>query len=202
MATLASLSAKVVELTRRPEIPGITAAAIKSAILRAHHTDFFPRDLSSAVLSYSLPVSTPLFQDFANISALLPALRNFQAVMSIDSVTQVPVEKLEYRDLDDLYMTDGTQRTSVYSLLGDTLRCYFLAWTGALNVIYYRNPTFTETEAVSWIADTYPDEIASWAAGIVFARTGFMEQAQASQELHVKPFKESLIASHLLGEVN
>lgn len=79
--------------------------------------------------------------------------------------------------------------------------CYFQVWTGAAQLVYYANPSFTATEANSWIANTYPDEIASWAAGIVFARTGFAEMAQNFQEIHVKPFKETL-DYHLLGTVN
>ena len=54
----------------------------------------------------------------------------------------------------------------------------------------------------SWIADNYPDELAMWAAAIVFARTGFAEMAADFQRTHVQPFKELLIASHLLANVN
>lgn len=202
MATIASLTTLIVEQTRRPEIPAVTLAALKAAALRAHHTDFFPRDIHTVRLAYPLPAATPVYQDFPNINTLLPGLRNFEAVMGVDPVTSAEVEELEYRDLQDRYQADGTQRTSMYNLLGDTLRCYFQAWTGALDIYYYKNPLFTATDVNSWIADTYPEEIAAWAAGIVFARTGFTEQAQAFQELHVKPFKELLINSHLLGEVN
>ena len=45
MTTFAELEALVIAQTRRPEVTNITQAAIKSATLRAHHTDFFPRDL-------------------------------------------------------------------------------------------------------------------------------------------------------------
>jgi hypothetical protein len=202
MATIASLTSLVVEQTKRPEVGSITLAAIKSAILRAHHTDFFPRDLREAILTYSLPGVQPLYQDFPNLSALAANLRSIKIVYGVDSVTGAHVEKLEYRELDDLYDSNGVLRPGVYSLVGDTLRCYYQVWTGATQLIYYANPSFTATDAVSWIADMYPDEIAAWAAGIVFARTGFTEMAQNFQEIHVKPFKETLIASHLLGNVN
>jgi hypothetical protein len=41
-----------------------------------------------------------------------------------------------------------------------------------------------------------------WAAAIVFARTGFAEMAADFQKTHIAPFKELLISSHLLGNVN
>ena len=46
MTTFAELESLVIEQTRRPEISSVTKAAIRTATLRAHHTDFFPRDLA------------------------------------------------------------------------------------------------------------------------------------------------------------
>lgn len=202
MATIANLTSLVVAQTKRPELGALTLAAIKSAILRAHHTDFFPRDLKEVLLTYSLSGAQPLFQDFPNLSTLAANLRSVKTLYSVDSLTLAHTEKLEYRDLDDLYDSNGALRPGIYTLIGDTLRSYFQVWTGSAQLIYYSNPSFTSTDANSWIADLYPDEIAAWAAGIVFARSGFAEMAQSFQEIHVKPFKEMLIASHLLGTVN
>lgn len=202
MASIVTLTNLVVGHTKRPEVGAITLAAIKSALLRAHHTDFFPRDLSEVMLSYAPSGSLQFYQNFDNLSTLAPQLRSVKALFSVDTVTLAHVEQLEYRDLDDLYDGNGAQRPGIYTLVGDTLRAYFQVWTGAAQLVYYRNPSVVGDVVNSWIADTYPDEIAAWAAGIVFARTGFTEQAQGYQELHVKPFKETLIASHLLGNVN
>jgi hypothetical protein len=94
------------------------------------------------------------------------------------------------------------RRPSIYNLIGDTLRIYPQLQTGRLQVNYYANPNTTSGGFSSWIADTYPDELAMWAAAIVFARTGFAEMANDFQRTHIAPFKELLIASHLLGSVN
>lgn len=201
MATFAEIEALVLEQTRRPEIPGITRAAIKSATLRAHHVDFFPRDKAEGDLVYT-PVSGATYYDVMNVSTVLPRLRAPNFVLCLDSATFTPVEKLEYRDSDDLWDNDGQRRTSVYTLLGDTLRAYPLIATGRLQVNYFRNPIVAQLTYASWIADTYPEEIAMWSAGIVWARTGFTEMAKDTQDNHVKPFKELLIASHLFGNVN
>ena len=201
MTTFAEMQTLVVEQTRRPEIPLVTRAAIKSATLRAHHVDFFPRDLLASPITYTT-VSGAEYYDLPSLSAAIPRLRAPKFVTCLDSASFTPVEKLEYRDADDLYDSDGNRRPSVYTLIGDTLRVYPQLATGRLEVYCYRNPITAESTYSSWIADTYADELALWAAGLVFARTGFAEMAAQFMEDHVKPFKSMLISSHLLGNVN
>lgn len=200
MTTFAELQTLVEEQTRRPEIPKITQAAIKTATLRAHHVDFFPRDLTEGPLTYTS--SSVVFQDFPMINTLLAHMRAMKIVVGVDSTTFAPVEELEYREIDDLYDSDGNRRPSIYTLVGDTLRCYFQQQTGRCNVYYFRNPDTAQGTYSSWIADMYPDDLAAWAAAIVFARSGFLEMAKNHQDVYVKPFKELLIASHLLGNVS
>jgi hypothetical protein len=201
MTTFAQMEALVVGQTRRPEIPDITQVAIRTATLRAHHTEFFPRDVLAGVLTYT-PYSSAGSYDFPSVSVSLPRLRSFQLLLSVDAVTTASVESLEYRELQDLYTADNVQRTSMYTLIGDTLRVYPQAATGKLFAYYYSNPVTTSDGYSSWIADNYPDELAAWAAGIVFARTGFAEMAADFQRTHITPFKELLTASHLLANVH
>lgn len=200
MTTFAEMEALVIGQTRRPEVPAITQAAIRSATLRAHHTDFFYRDLTPGNLSY-VPTSGAQFYDLTDLPNLLPKLRSLQTVKSVDSLL-LPVEVLEYREMQDLYDADLALRPSVYTLIGDTLRIYPQAATGGLSVTYYKNPVTTELGYNSWIANDYPDELAMWAAAIVFARTGFAEMAADFQKTHIAPFKEQLLSSYLIGTVN
>lgn len=200
MTTLNDLIGLTVEQTRRPEIPDITSAAVRTATLRAHHVDFFPRDMSLGSLSY-VPSGT-MFYDFPNISQSLSRLRSIKHMQSFEVGTGRPTEQLEFREQDDIYDRDGNRRPSIYTLLGDTLRAFPMSQTGELGVFYYQNPNTTEAQYSSWIADTYPDELAVWAAAIVFARTGFAEMAQQYMQLHVDPFRSMLVESHLLGNVS
>jgi hypothetical protein len=201
MTTLADMETLVLAHTRRPDIPDTTAGAIRTATLRAHHVDFFPRDLAEGPLLYT-PLSTAQYYSFDNVSTLLPRVRSVKFIRGIDSATAAPVEDLEYREIDDLYDSCGNRRLSTYTLVGDTLRMYPQRATGSANVYYFSNPNVNGLEYSSWIADTYPDELSQWAAAIVFARTGFTEMAADFQRMYVIPFKEMLIASHLLGNVS
>jgi hypothetical protein len=201
MTTYAEIEELVVAQTRRPDVASTTVAAIRSATLRAHHVDFFPRDLVEHPLFYT-PSSTAQFYAFSNVSTLLPQLRSIKLVHCLDSVTSAPVEELDWHEADDLYDNDGNRRQSVYTLIGDTLKIWPQYATGAIAAFYYRNPVVAMATYSSWIADAYPDELAMWAAGIVFARLGYADMAQDFRTNHVVPFKELLIASHLLGTVN
>lgn len=201
MTTYADLETLVIAQTKRPDVPALTSAAIRTATLRAHHVDFFPRDLATGPLSYT-PSSTALYYDIADLSTLLPRLRALKSVECIDPATGAVVETLEYRDSDDLYDSDGNRRLSVYTLIGDTLRAYPQMATGQFSAFYYRNPNTAGLEYSSWIANTYPDELAMWAAAIVFARTGYAEMAADFQRTHIAPFREMLVDSHLLGNVS
>ena len=213
MTTFAEMETLVTSQTRRPEVPDITKAAIKSATLRAHHTDFFPRDLQVTALPYTIS-STAVYYDFPNINTSLLRtlvmfsstvqrlrLRSLKFLQSIDAATFAPTESLEYRDADDLFDRDGVRRASMYTVIGATVRAYPQSVTGLLNFYYFQNPDVAELTYSSWIADTYAEELAMWAAGIVFARTGYVEMAQKFKEDHVDPFKGMLVASHLLGNV-
>lgn len=201
MITFAELETLVVDQTRKPEVPAITKAAIRAAVLRAHHVDFFPRDLALVQLDYA-PSSSSYFYDFTSVYNTIPRLRVIQLLQSVDPIMLIAVEELEFRVPDDLYDQTGAMRAHMYTMIGDTLRVYPLAATGKFSVYHYQNPIVTATGLSSWIADTYPDEIAMWAAAIVLARTGFAEMAADMQKTHVQPFKELLISSHLLATVS
>lgn len=201
MTTFADIEALVLAQTKRPDISAITSGAIRTATLRAHHVDFFPRDLNEGVLTYT-PSSTATSYSFSNLSSMLPRLRSLKFIQGVEIATASPVEKLEYRDADDLYDSDGNRRLSIYTMVGDTLRIFPQLATGSATAFYYRNPNVNGLEYSSWIADTYPDELSQWAAAVVFARTGFTEMASEFQRIYVQPFKEILIDSHLLGNVS
>lgn len=200
MTTFAELETLTIEQTRRPEIPTITQAAIRTAVLRAHHVDFFPRDLSSTIISYT-PADSE-FYDIENVSSAIPRLRSIKTVQSIEAATVRPTEQLEFRESDDLYDAAGDRRRSIYTLLGDTLRIYPDSQTGRIAAYAYLNPVTASATFNSWIANMYPDDIAAWASAIVFARTGFADMARQVAEDQVVPFKKMLVASHLLGNVN
>lgn len=200
MTTFAELRELTIELTKRPELVALTESAVRTATLRAHHTDFFRRDLTQTTLNYTA-LPDVYFYDFPNLTTTLPRLRTMKNVYGVTAEGH-QIEQLEYRESDDLYNSDGNYRRYVYTLIGDTLRVYPDLPTGILHVYYFVNPDVSSAGFTSWIANVYPDDLAGWAAAIVMARTGFLEIAKNYQDTYVKPLQEQLIASHLLATVS
>lgn len=197
MTTFAQMVTATLGITRRPELVLATEMAVRTATLRAHHVDFFPRDLVEAQLPY-VRSPTAMFYDFPSVSTSLPRLRTIKEVYTL-TVEGFKTEELEYRDSDDNYDHDGAPRRFIYNLIGDTLRCFFDLPSGIAQVYYYRNPDVSSATYSSWIADAYEDQLAIWAASIVLRRNGFADLARNLHEDEVVPFRQQLIASHLLA---
>lgn len=200
MTTFAELRTEVIAQTRKPELVDITDSAIVIAVLRAHHFDFFPDDLASITIPYAVANSS--IQQIAGAKALMPNYRATKALFCQDAATFQQVEQLTWKELDDWYDLDGLLKPSVYSFVGSTLRFAPQRATGSLAAYYYANPVTTEVGFSSWIADMYPQQVAMLAATGVWSRTGFREMANDADEKHNKPFRQLLINSHILGEVN
>jgi hypothetical protein len=188
----------VYEKTKRPELIALTKSAIKMATLRAHHVDFFSRDETSQLLTFTVD-STLQFTDFATIYTTLPRLRtpNFMQAEDVTS-PYMPTENLEFvSNYKNMWNQDNELQCSVFCLHGATLRVRFAVPTGRSRLYCFLNPDTTEATYSSWIADNHADELAFWAAGIVWMRSGFPELAQQVQSQQVIPFKELLVASYL-----
>lgn len=197
MTTFLQMQTLVIEQTKRPELVGVTDAAIRLATLRAHHVDFFSRDQASQLLTWT-PASTDLFTDFATIYNTVTRLRTPDFIQAEDvSSPYYATENVEYvNDFKEFWNEFNELRTSVFTLLGETLRVRFAVATGRARLYYYRNPDTTSATYSSWIADNHPDELAKWAAGIVWARSGFAEQARMVQQ-EIQDFKSLLVTSYL-----
>jgi hypothetical protein len=202
MTTFAELFDATVVNTKRPELVALTESCVRLATMKAHQTDFFMRDQVIVPLIYA-PTNVSPFVDIANVSTQLPRKRSITLVQSVDLSTLHPVENFEWREYKDFWDRDRELRTSVYTEIGDTLRLRPCVQTGRFDVMYYLNPvTSPAADYASWIADAHVEEVAMWAAGLVWARTGFLEQARVAQELHITPFKDLLVSSYLIGTVN
>lgn len=125
MTTFAEMYDLVQNIVRRPEAQGVVDPAIRTATLRAHHVDFFRRDLKVVDHGYTV-INDAHFHDFENISdSLLPRLRLLKILLRVSPDGRYPLEQLEYRESDDLYDADGMPRRIIYTVIGETLRCYF-----------------------------------------------------------------------------
>lgn len=201
MAIFTDVYDATVANTKRPELVALTKTCVKLATMRAHHVDFFVRDQALIPVSYTINNSSPIVT-VSGLYTTAPQMRAIDFVQSLDVSTGLPSESFDWREYKDFWNVDGELRRSVYTQVGESLILVPAVQTGSLQLSVYNNPVTTEASYSSWIADSHLDEIAMWAAGLVWARTGFLEQARVVQDLHVTPFKELLVESYLTSTVN
>lgn len=198
MATFQEMRDLVIGFTKRPELVSLTDSAIKMATLRAHSVDLFPRDLTSAVLSYPVPASTQIFVDIENIYTAVPTLRVPKFLQSEDILTLLPSAQFEYVTSPELLWDEyNILKPYAFTLYGETLRARSTGATGRYRLWFYKKPITAVDTYSSWIANEHPEEVAMWAAGIVWARSGNTEQATITQRDHVLPFKADLVTNYL-----
>lgn len=201
MTTFQEMRDEVISNTKRPELVSLTDSAIKMATLRAHHVDFFPRDATNYLIQYALPVANQLFVDVTGIYGTLPLFRTPDFLQGEDSTTFIPNENLEYVvDYKNFWDEYNCLRSSVFTVIGDTLKVRFCGPTGRARLYYYKNPDVSTTDYSSWIADKHKEDLAKWAAAIVWARSGFQEIA-ATMQVTVNDFKSLLVESYLSSKV-
>lgn len=202
MTTFQDMRDEVIGLTKRPELVSVTDLAIRVATLRAHQVDFFPRDIGTLPLAYTVPTGNVQFVDIPTIYTSAPLLRTPDFLQGLDSTTLLPSENLEYvlsyKDFWDEY---NELRGSVFTQMGDTLKVRFASATGVATLYYYKNPDVAELTYSSWIADMYKQDLAQWAAAIVWNRTGFQEVGQTTMTQQVIPFQSLLVESHLTRKI-
>lgn len=201
MTTFAEIYAATQLVVRRPELQAQVNAAIALATMRAHHVEFFPRDGVSVALTYTPPQVLP-YHSITNIYTTIPTLRSLNFIQNLSVDNFGVLETLQSWDQKKILDEYNLTRRGVYTQVGTEIRMYSCYHTGSARVFYYQNPSVTSIAYSSWIADIHMEEIAQWAAAVLYSRTGFLEQAGAIAKDHIVPFKELLKESYLLSEVN
>jgi hypothetical protein len=195
-----------VDFTRRPELVALTGAAIRAATIRAHTSGFFFRDRYAELVSLTYDPNKA-WVDVADVYSRLTDLRAIESVQMVQDLTDFPCDPLEYADHLDIYaqhnnVRTGGLRTGIYTLDGQALRLYPNLSTTRCKINYYKLPVTTSAGFSSWIADSWPDDMAMWAGSIVQSRSGAIEQAKINLQTNVMPFKEMLMESCTIPTVN
>lgn len=201
----ADLVAAVYDLTDRPDRVNETAQAIAAATLRAHHSDYYYKDLVEvpaqfASLAYLQQIPLSFFSRFRSLKYIrkyYPGTGPNNPPTQDQSPSNLPPLYGTYYDpganlpdgrffkiltpdnvLDSYYIN----KVDVAYIAGQTIQIrsadYFqYALTG-----YYQHPDITQDTYSSWIANENPYCIVYAAAAIVFKTIGYDEQnAQYNQ---------------------
>lgn len=197
---------EVYTLTNRPDLVNETASAVKSATLRAHHVDYFYKDIVE--MSYQFPVlqfwqqlqlsQLPGFRSLKYLRKFYPGTSPQNPPQQDGSPNNLPplyggyyapganlpdgrfFEIITPEEVLDSY---GINRIDIAYIGGQTINLRSGDTFQTLLTGYYAHPSIIPANWNSWISAEFPYAIVFAAAATVFKTIGYDEQNQQYQAL-------------------
>lgn len=171
MATFAELVSDVYTLTNRPYLVEETKLAVKMATLKAHQSDYYPKDLFEVGLAWT----EPAFIQSIEYRTLIPRWRAFKYLRKYAGSSLGEFFKLlTPEETLDGY---GINRENICYLASEMLEIRSNTQDTNMIIGCYLNPITTEQGFTSWIALDHPYAIVFEAARIIFRQVGAVDEA-------------------------
>lgn len=173
----------VLGITKRPDLGPETESAIRSAILKAHHSDFYYRDIVEVAIEFDKARYVQTFDP----RQVVPRFRKAKYIRHWfgegDGCYGPFLEPIQIEGSMDAY---GISKENVFYMAGQYLQ--IRARPAIEKVLFgcYVNPPIGgsgEEICTSWIAADFPYAIIYEAARQIFLITNFQEQSASMQRL-------------------
>lgn len=192
--TLTELLAEVYVITNRPDRIAETLSGVRSAAMKVHRADFFPKDMYETGITF--PTSSHTQQ--INYRTIIPRWRSGKYLRKFDPTAHpTPGQAGKFFDLmrPETLLDDYSQeRTDVWYLAGDIIQVRSSTEFQYALLGCYLNPLVGNTDELfqSWIATEYPWAIIHFAASYVFRSIGKLDESAAQQQLGGMELQELL----------
>lgn len=173
MATFAELVSDVKLITNRPDLDDETKMAVRVATLKAHHSDYYPKDLFETGITWNTPAYTQSFE----YRTLIPRWRALKFLRKYDATGSTAGIPFTLLTPDEIFDSYGIERENVCYLAGENLEIKSSTQDDNMLIGCYRHPDTSEATYSSWIALDHPYAIVFDAAATIFRNIGFDEQA-------------------------
>jgi hypothetical protein len=178
MATFAELVADVKTFTNRPDLVNETELAVKAATLKAHQSDFYPKDLYETGISWS-PVAYTQSLDYRT---LIPRWRALKYLRKYDNDEGAAGRFFTVLTPEQVLDDYGIEREDICYLAGEQLEIKSSTEDAYMLLGCYINPNLTSAAFISWIAVEHPYAIVYEAVRSIFKMIGYDEQAAALKQ--------------------
>lgn len=183
MATFSELVSDVYTLTNRPDLVNETKLAVKSATLKAHHSDFYPKDLYETGITWP----TPDYIQSIEYRTLIPRWRAFKYLRKYaDSLPSDFIKLLTPEQTLDRY---SINKEDICYLAGEMLEIRSSTQDTYMILACYIHPITDENSYSSWIALDHPYAIVYEAARSIFKQIGWDEQAASIKQEVAEQFQ-------------
>jgi hypothetical protein len=173
--TFDELVQEVYIITNRPDRVLETKSAIRSATLKAHRTDYYPKDIYETGITFDAPAYRQSL-DYPELIANWRALSYLRRAESATDDSGQFFEVLTPREVLDSY---GINKENICYVAGRVLEIRSSVQFQYALLGVYVTPIVTEANYSSWVAVEYPFAIVHEAARSVFAALGQLEEARA-----------------------
>ena len=182
---LAELQAEVISITARPDLTAMTLAAVKAATLKAHLSDFYPKDVYETGLAFT---TAEYEQDF-EVKTFIPRYRAINYARKYDNSSGTPGDFFTLIDPRNVLDSYGVARTNVCYAGGEEI--HFKSSTEFQHALFgcYVHPIVTDGGYTSWIAVEHPYAIIHDAARRIFMNIGNEKKAQGQQVLLAEEYR-------------
>lgn len=178
MASFAELLSDTYIITNHPNLVNETKLAVKAATLKAHQSDFFPKDLYEVGINWT----TPDYIQSLDYRTLIPRWRAFKYLRKYTS--GAPGDFISLLTPEQTLDRYAINREDVCYVAGEMLEIRSSTQDDYMILSCYINPIVDENAYSSWIALDHPYAIVYEAARSIFKQIGWDEQAaQIRQEV-------------------
>jgi hypothetical protein len=184
-ATLASLTADILTIVKRPDLTADIALHLKNALLKAHSADFWLRDLYEDTFQFA----TPAVNYQLDYKLLVPRWRSIKYLNAVDPFTRDITAKFAPVSIEKAVDGYGYKRDYVYYLAGSQLQIRTSGQEQYFGFGCYLYPD-TTLATPSWIADEFPFAIIYEAARTLFKIIGRDEESSSMKELVAEAMAE------------
>lgn len=195
--TLTELISEVYTITNRPDRIAETLSAVRSATLKVHRSDYYPKDLWESGITFD----TLGYLQAIEYRTLQPRWRSFKYLRKFDATAYPPpgeagkfFELVQIEtSLDDYKLN----REDIVYIAGEVLQVRSSTEIQYALIGAYINPLVGVTNDLysSWIAIDFPFAIVHLAASYVFRAIGKADEAAAQLQLYAMELEQVKLSS-------
>jgi hypothetical protein len=175
---IAELQAAVIEITNRPDLVAKTLAAVQAATLKAHHSDFYYKDIYEAEIDFTTATFEPDFE----FRTFVPRWRAGKYFRKYDHDDAVPGDFFEEIVPENAMDSYAQARVDVWYSAGEIIHLKSSTEERYVLMGCYRHPDITTGTFDSWIALDHPYAIVYGAAQTIFRLIGKTDEARGMKE--------------------
>ena len=168
---------EVYDITNRPDLSAETSSAIRLATLKAHHLDFFSRDIAEKTIKFTEKQFKQSI-DLYSLACNYRAAKYFRLTDGDgDDVIGSFIDMITPNEILDSY---GRNRVNVSYVAGRMLEIRADIDFDTAIFGFYVNPIVTPSgKYASWVANIHPGAIINEAARVVFKMIGKSDESAA-----------------------